>query len=324
MFALVTALDSGDEPNPWPAGIPDGLWWLTRRQLELEPGTIFAGIYDDKPGFHNTVAHNLAKWPTNYSIALSILLQGPHDMARADDWQFPEAQGSSPNYTRINKYSARLLAASQAQDPRLRGWYEWFGTRDGANIGWGIYKNKASSSDDSHDWHIHKSVITAYLLDWRTYHGMLSVLMGETLEAFLVRGGQVIEGEGHVMSDAYDLLDSLKRPQGAATYTPPGADGARYGSLPIAAGLEPAARAAKDARIAADNTDVLKAELAELKAGLAEIKALLTAHAGKDAPVNITDGQVVILADRISSSLLEVEADADEARAATLRAAAGS
>lgn|SRR5512138_652732 len=304
MFALVTALDSGDEPNPWPAGIPDGLWWLTRKQLELEPGTIFAGIYADKPGFHNTVAHNLAKWPTNYSIALSILLQGPHDMARADDWQFPEAQGSSPDYTRINKYSARLLAASQAQDPRLRGWYEWFGTRDGANIGWGIYKNKASSSDDSHDWHIHKSAITAYLLDWRTYHGMLSVLVGETLEAFLARGGQLI-GETPMTTVQLDPND----PEWSATAYRVEAimylrDRTKHPKYP---------------------EDVpLTATIKGLAADVAEIKALLAAHAGKDAPVNITDDQVITLADRISSSLLEVEADADEARAATLRAAAGS
>lgn len=307
MFALVTALDSGDEPNPWPAGIPDGLWWLTRRQLELEPGTVFAGIYANKPGFHNTVAHNQASWPGNYSIALSILLQGPHDMARADDWQFPEAQGSSPNYARINKYSARLLAASQAQDPRLRGWYEWFGTRDGANIGWGIYKNRASSSDDSHDWHIHKSVITAYLLDWRTYHGMLSVLTGETLEAFLARGGQLIGEVGDDMDQRQ--INWLYNTSQIVYYLSQGEDSCDIvdseggnPNIPTTAPGNPG-----------------KHKTVDLRPFWEKLRKLSPA-----TPVDITNEQVIDLADRISSSLLEVEADADEARAATLRAAAGS
>jgi hypothetical protein len=215
LTALATALDAGDPPNPWPGGIPDPMWWLVCRCLELEPGTINAGVYADKPGFHNTVAHNQAKWPDNYSINPSIpaLLNGPHDKARAFDWQFPEAQKSPPDYRRINLYSGRLLEASKARDPRLRGWYEWFGTHDGTNIGYGIYKNRPSSSDDSHDWHIHSSELTQFVLSWPAAHGYLSVLMGETLKAFLARGGQVIEEATDMttLDDEFKNADGVKR-----------------------------------------------------------------------------------------------------------------
>jgi hypothetical protein len=78
---------------------------------------------------------------------------------------------------------------------------------------------------------------------------------------------------GEDMSDAYDLLNHLTRLEGSATYTPGGEDGQRYGSLPNAVGLEPSFRAAKDARIAADNTDDIKAEVAALRA---EVAALST------------------------------------------------
>jgi hypothetical protein len=78
---------------------------------------------------------------------------------------------------------------------------------------------------------------------------------------------------GEDMSDAYNLLNHLTRLEGSSTYTPGGADGQRYGSLPNAVGLEPSFRAAKDARIAADNTDAIKAEVAGLRAEVAALKS---------------------------------------------------
>lgn len=303
LTTLAFALDDGDPPNPAPGLIPDGLWWLMQRQLELEPGTINAGIYANKAHFHNTVTANQLHWPSSYSIALPILLLGPHGVARADDWQFPEAQASPPDYTRINRYSERLLIASKAQDPRLRGWYEWFGTKDGANIGWGIYKNVPSKSDDTHDWHIHKSVITAYVLDWRTYHGMISVLMGETLEAFLARGGKVIgapviptKGPAVFFIQALDHAPLVNK-----------SDGANYEPVP-----GPEAEQAFNAGVKAGIPFVQVANMVQLEA-----------LAGKPGPLGsnltMTPEQIVMLGNQIARGVLVPLADAAEVAANSLR-----
>lgn len=173
--------------------IADQTQWFQEQCLSL--GGVSGGIYAVKPGFHYTVNGNLAKYPGNYSIALPILLAGPRNCARATDWTFPEAQ--TKNFFRINLYSSRMDVASRARDPRLKGLYEWFGTRDGANIGWNIYKDRFSSSDDTHDWHMHFSWVTAYLLNWAGPQGAISVLRGETLAAYLARGGRLIgQGQG--------------------------------------------------------------------------------------------------------------------------------
>lgn len=150
------------------------LWDFSQACVAAVPGTTSGGIYADKSGFHNTVDRNLQRWPGSYSIKLPILREAPTDKARAFDWVFPEAQRG--NYGRINLYSSRLLAASQAKDPRLRGLYEWFGTRDGANIGYNCWKDYPSSSDDSHDWHLHFSFVTPYVHSVQLFTGILSVL----------------------------------------------------------------------------------------------------------------------------------------------------
>lgn len=183
---------SENEPNPWPGGIADTTWEFRCSCLEL--GGNDAGIYADKPGFHNTVKNNQAKWPSNYSVnpAYPVLVQGPQDKARAFDWLFPEAQNG--DYGRITHYSKLLLAASKARDPRLTCLYEWFGTDNGANIGYGVYKNVPSSSDDSHDYHIHFSFVTAWLLDPAGPRGVASVLRQESLGDYTARGGTFIGG----------------------------------------------------------------------------------------------------------------------------------
>lgn len=161
-------------PNPNRSLITDELWNFGQVCLEREPGTTNAGIYASKPGFHNTVRNNQRNWPGNYSIALPTLVQPPHDKARAFDWLFPEAQRG--DYARINLYSQRLMEASLRKDPRLVGLYEWFGTDSGRNIGFNVWKDRPSSSDDSHDYHIHFSFVTPVVTAWSFFINLLSVL----------------------------------------------------------------------------------------------------------------------------------------------------
>lgn len=162
--------------------------------LAAIPGTRSGGIYADKPGFHNTVLNNLAKWPSNYSVAVPILRVDPRTKARAFDLIFPEAQNG--DYRRITLYSKRLLAASKRRDPRLEGLYEWFGTDNGANIGFNVYKNRASSSDDTHDWHLHFSFMTAAVVVWSLLAAIIEVMLEqERDEAMGYLGRDPVTGE---------------------------------------------------------------------------------------------------------------------------------
>jgi len=172
-------------PNPNRSLITDELWNFGQACLDLVPGTEFGGIYADKPGFHNTVNRNLQRWPGNYSVALPVLLQGPRDKARAFDWTFPEAQRG--DYSRINVFCERLMAASVAKDPRLFGLYEWFGTKNGANIGFNVWKDRPSSSDDSHDWHIHFSILTPNVVSPGVFINLLAILFPDGGEVELIK-----------------------------------------------------------------------------------------------------------------------------------------
>lgn len=290
--------------NPWPGGITEQTWWFGEQCVAM--GGVSGGIYADKPGFHNTVVNNLAKYPNNYSIALPILKVGPRDKARAFDWTFPEAK--TKNYFRINQYSARMDVASRARDPRLRGLYEWFGTRDGANIGWNIWKNVFSSSDDTHDWHMHFSWITAYLLDWAGPQGVISVLRGETLQAYLARGGKLIGQSGTGETGDMDFNQSQQL----------------YGVFNLAETVP------LDTDEKPDGTGALKdfpVPLTKRFNALEKKVDAIAAQVAKPVEVALTADQLVILAREVAklvkSDVLRPLADAAQAEATTLDVAAG-
>jgi hypothetical protein len=158
---------------------------LSPKDLEL------GGIYADKPGYHN----KRADLPSDdYSVReFEIDRKGPSTNASAVDITSKTAQGG--NYDLINKYSRRLLAAGQANDPRTTGWREFFGQtdKDGGVEGWDFAKNHSStSSDTSHNWHIHLSEHRGYTTSKVNKDALLSVLKGETLAAYKARGGQFV------------------------------------------------------------------------------------------------------------------------------------
>lgn len=279
--------------NPWPGGIANQTWWFSEQCLSM--GGVSGGIYADKPGFHNTVNANLRNWPSNYSVALPILLAGPRDKARAFDWIFPEAQ--TKNYFRINKYCQLLMDASLARDPRLRGLYEWFGTKDGANIGYNVYKDRPSSSDDTHDWHIHFSWVTAWLLDWAGPQGVISVLRAESLGAYLARGGKLIGQE----------IDMSLTPLQAAQVN--NSEQLLYGVVGLA----------EDIKNLSNGDGTIKPPLLnQMAALLKEIKEIVS----RPVEVTLTDAQLETLADKIAVKVLRPMADAAMAEAAVLDAAA--
>jgi hypothetical protein len=289
--------------NPWPGGIAETTWWFSEQCLLI--GGVSGGIYADKPGFHNTVDANQAEYPNNYSIALPILVEGPQDKARAFDWVFPEAK--THNYFRINKYSALLMAASLDHDPRLRGLYEWFGTDNGTNIGYNVYKDKPSSSDDSHDWHIHFSFITAYLLDWCVVQGVISVLREESLAAYRARGGQII-GEWPPGTDIEMTMfvQIASDPDPKPVYKSDGWHWEHLTSAPAWAGVQ-----------AAGIPLIVVPDQAAFKALCGKPYAEVP-----PAQIVLTDEQLVALASAVTAGILGPMADAQRASAEVLDQAA--
>ncbi|MFI7075648.1 hypothetical protein ACIBM6_35805, partial [Micromonospora sediminicola] len=170
--------------------------------LSLEPGTRDGGIYANKPGYHNTRAANAS---SDYSVRDGEDQGGPSDKAAAYDWTFPEAQSAAAlsaegapdlllpsavqaaaaDYSRIARYSSRLLASAQdPADPRLEGWREFYGQADSDSAveGWDFRYDRAASSDSSHLWHIHLSEDRDKVTSLDNKEALLSVLRGETVE----------------------------------------------------------------------------------------------------------------------------------------------
>lgn len=182
------------DPNPNPSRITDAMWWLWQQLHALEPTSRLGGISANKRGYHNTGAANEQHWPDDYSIRDPQDRRGPHwrDRAAAIDWTFPDAQRG--DYTRIALYHTRLMTVGRAADPRLAGWREAYGQADHDNKveGWDFRYHRAVSSDSSHLWHIHLSESREWVSSRANKEAMLSVLRGETLAAYLARGGQLI------------------------------------------------------------------------------------------------------------------------------------
>lgn len=163
--------------------------------IGLDPDDLeFAGIYADKPGYHNKRSQLPS---TDYSVAeFEIDRQGPSTNASAVDITSKSAVGG--NYSIINKYSKRLIAAGEAHDPRVAGWREFFGQTDSDKTveGWDFAKKRSSTSADlSHDWHIHLSEHRGYTTSMVNKEAMISVLKGETLDAYKARGGQFVTSD---------------------------------------------------------------------------------------------------------------------------------
>lgn len=167
--------------NPNPSRITDAMWWLWESLQAMEPTSVLGGIYANKPGYHGTRNNND---PYNYSVVDDPPDQGgPGDKAAGLDWTFPEAQ--SGNYSRISKYTKRLLSSAQdMDDPRLDGWREFFGQADTDSHveGWDCRYGVAATSDSSHLWHCHFSEDRDKTTSQANKNALLSVLRGESVD----------------------------------------------------------------------------------------------------------------------------------------------
>lgn len=180
-----------DSPNPNPALVTDALWWLWLRLHELEPKSKLGGIYAPKPGFHSpgkskwNADHGAGSMSTNYSIRDAVNRKGAGmSKASAIDWTFPDAQAGK--FATIDKYTSRLLkSALDPKDPRLdMVLHEFYGQADSdrAVEGYDELHEHHATSDASHLWHLHKSILRSEVDDFWGMWALLTVIMGWPVE----------------------------------------------------------------------------------------------------------------------------------------------
>ena len=148
---------------------------------------ILSGIAVSKGGYHDSRENNQRNHPGNYSIELAVdKFFGPADCAAAIDITFSDAQKS--DFRTIAKYFKRLRDAYIRRDPRLfykgeRVWRECFGNADLDREveGWSLYQDKAKTSDESHQYHIHQSIHRKFADNWDAVKGALDIMLGKPL-----------------------------------------------------------------------------------------------------------------------------------------------
>jgi hypothetical protein len=184
---------------------------------KLEPRSELGGIVARKRGYHNSRDH----LPTSdYSVReFARDRVGPKNLGSAIDWTFPDAQ--SGHYATIAKYSKRLYAAGKANDPRTVYMREFFGNTDNDSEveGWDFSKDRPSSSDKSHLWHIHISVHRQWINSAAAMQAILSILSGQSLADWKKETGQPAPAKAATPTPAPASTDLGKGSKGAAVKT---------------------------------------------------------------------------------------------------------
>lgn len=170
-------------PNPIPSRITHEMWMFWAAFKALEPSVLLGGIFANKPGYHN--ARDLL--PTSdYSVGqFAADREGPGWAAAAIDLTFPDAQAKS--YATIAKYSDRLLRSGlDMNDERGNYLREFYGQADGdlEVEGWDFQRLIRVTSDSSHLWHIHISILRKHLQDAKAFRALLSILQGEPVQVW--------------------------------------------------------------------------------------------------------------------------------------------
>ncbi|MEV2239538.1 hypothetical protein [Micromonospora sp. NPDC049891] len=211
--------------NPSPTRISAPLWTLWLRFEAAEPTALLGGILALKAGYHSY----RSRLPgTDYSSGRDVAAdkQGSAELASAVDLTMSTAA--------MIRYTGRLDKAARAKDPRL---YtpagpiirEFIGTLDGKTVycyvlvggkplGVGADAGPDPGRDKSHLWHLHISIIRRFAADAAALDGLLSVLLGETLDAWRKRTQPTTPGKETTMATATEIakaiMEQYKTPDG--------------------------------------------------------------------------------------------------------------
>lgn len=133
------------------------------------PSAQLAGIYVDKPGYHNC---REALPSSDYSVQHLEDRLGDPEAGSALDITLP------PNEQRL--LTARLIRATLARDPRMWVVREFYGSVDGVTVtGLDVRDLRwLKNTDDSHLWHIHISFYRRYATDHAALQQVAGVLIG--------------------------------------------------------------------------------------------------------------------------------------------------
>lgn len=206
------------------------------------PQALMGGIIGDSAhtyGYHrgrNYISGN------DYSCQLAEDKQGDGEAACALDISWTNAQSQ---YT----VSQRLLNAKH--DSRMHACREFYGSTDGVHvIGWDYAGGYAVSSDDSHLWHVHLSILRKYCNDANALSGIAQVITGgsapgptpspeedDDMKAFLLRDGSgtfwVIAGDFSTKTQITEQTNANLSKSGRYDNNP-GLDQTSLSHIPIA------------------------------------------------------------------------------------------
>ena len=149
---------------------PDAIRRLFDTIHDAIPQAVLSGIVGDSA--HTYGYHRGRDFlpSSDYSVQLAEDRQGDGQAASALDISW-----SGGDWQRI--VSQRLMDA--AHDSRMSAAREFYGTTDGQTVcGWDYVYGRSGSSDSSHLWHIHLSILRQYANDPWAMDRIASVIIG--------------------------------------------------------------------------------------------------------------------------------------------------
>ena len=184
---------------------PAALKWMGSR-VSPDLGGVLSGIIGDsahKSGYHRGRSY---VGSNDYSVRLAEDKKGLGTWACAIDMSFSTAK--------MKLYTGRLKAAADRNDPRLKYVREFYGTLNGTTVYGRTHSGssdgtwESATSDKSHLWHIHVSILRQYADNKAVLQGILDVLMGKGLT--LTLGNRVLQ-KGDAGSDVGELQARLNQ-----------------------------------------------------------------------------------------------------------------
>lgn len=188
---------------------PANLRWMGTR-ISPDLGGVLSGIIGDRA--HTSGYHRGWKYvPTSdYSRQLAEDKNANGEWACGIDMSF--------SADKMKLYTGRLKAAADRNDPRLKYVREFYGTLNGTTVYGRTHRGSAdttwesATSDKSHLWHAHLSILRQYADNKAVLQGILDVLMGKPLAS----ASEELDMDKNEVFDAVWRNDRMTNPYGDA------------------------------------------------------------------------------------------------------------